>query len=384
MIVCHGPDAGLSAVRALNRHGVTVTAALFDDNVAGFSRAASARIAVRGGSLAERRAGTIEALRALPGDERRVLFATSDISLDVLCDYRDELEKRFALLLPDSEAVRKLSDKVAETAWVASLGFDLPKSIGALPPTAEELLDRLRLPVIVKLRKHEYWSVLERKNVILRTREAVDRFYATHGAASALLAPQELIEAPDEASWVLNPVFDRQSRVASMVVKQKLRMYPAHYGPATVAVSAWNSELVDLTERMGAAMGMVGPSCFEFRQDPRDGRWMYIENNPRLAGGCSGADYDEAMGVPSALVAYRLALGLPPGEWRQRNGVYYCACMIDLRARRVEGERAWSILREHAALALRVPVSRPLFSWRDPAPAAVATARWWKARLARG
>ncbi len=382
VILCHGPDAGLSAVRALSKRGVPVIAVLFDDNLAAHSRAPRQIVAVGGQSLEEKREVLLDLLLTMPLAERPVLLPSSDVLVDFLSDHRDALAGRFCLLQSDGEVAHILTDKSEETAWVERLGFALPKSVGRLPASAAELLDLLPAPIIIKLRKHEYWSVLNRKNVILRSAAAVEQFYRDFGASRHLLSAHELIEAPDTDSWIVTTVFDRAHRLVGKTVKQKIRMSPAHHGAASIAVSAPNPELAALVERYGEAMRLVGLAGFEFRRSP-DGLYRYIEINPRFGGGSSGALYDDCIGVPNAWIAYRVALGLPPGEWSQKDGIFFADAVLDILTRRHHGESLPALFREHAALSLRHPVCRPVVSWRDPLPSLFLPGRWWARRKAQ-
>jgi predicted ATP-grasp superfamily ATP-dependent carboligase len=368
----------------LRRHGVPAIAVRFDDNLVGFSRAQQQTLVVGAAPLAEKLTRLRDLLLAIPAAERPVLMPTSDIVLDFICDHRAELEARFHLLLSESQVIRALNDKAEETAWVGKLGFALPRTVAPLPSSADELLDRLPLPIMVKLRKHAYWSVLGNKSVILHTRQEVERLYVEKDEQTRFLIGQELIEAPDDASWLCNAVFDRTHRLASACLKRKIRMMPTHYGPATIAISASNRNVLDLAEQMGSRMRLTGIASFEFRQDPRDGAYRYIENNPRLAGGSSGADYDFQIGIPTAWIAYRLALGLPlTDKGRQKDGVVYCDWLQDLQTRVRAGESAAAVLRHHAALSWRHTVCRPCASWSDPLPGIVAFSRWVGKRFGR-
>ena len=383
LVLCHGYDTGLSAVRALHRHDITVVAVGFDDNLIAWSRVPRRQFTVDGRSPAEKLEGLRRLLETIPAPDRPVLLPTSDVLVEFMCDHRAELEARFSLLMPETSAMRAMIDKADETTLIASLGFALPKTVAPLPPSEDELLSRLPLPIMVKLRKHAYWSVLDRKNVILRSRQEVKRFYADTGRCAHLLVAQELIEAPDEASWLCNAVFDRRHRLAAACVKRKIRMTPPHYGVASIAVSAANSAVLDLAERIGSRTRFVGLANFEFRQDPRDGAYLYIEMNPRFGGGSGGADYDSRIGVPTARTAYRLALGLAPTDvGRQRDGVVYLDAIGDAQTRLRCGESPAAVVRHHAALWWGHPICCPTASWRDPLPGLVALSRWARRRLA--
>jgi len=376
VILCHGPTAGLNVVRALHRYGVASIAVLFEDPLVSLSHLPQRKIPVPGRSHEEKEANLRNILLNMNAGDRPVLLPTSDRLLDFICAYRPELEGKFSLLMPSSELVRTLNDKAEETALVAGLGFPLPKTVAPLPVCAGELEERLALPMMIKLRKHEFWSVLDRKNVIVRTHEELCRFYAKKSAFTHELIAQELIEGSDDASWICSAAFDRRHQLASAAMKRKLRMAPPHFGDATVAISATNPELLDIVERMGRAMGCVGIAGFEFRWDRRDGQYKYIEMNPRLGSRCSSVEYDYDLGVPTAYTAYRLALDLPVSPMAgQRNGIVYREFDTDLLNRFRDHESLGSILRHHAALSWQHQVHEQYASLTDPLPALRAWTR---------
>lgn len=376
VIVCHGPTAGLNAVRALHRCGVASIAILFDDNIVSLSRLPRRKIRVRGGSWEEKEANLHHILEKLDAGDRPPLQVTSDRLLDFLCAHRSELERKFSLLLPSNELIRALNDKAEETALVVKLGFPVPKTVAPLPASARELQERLPLPLMIKLREHRFWSALDRKNIVVRTPEELDRLYAEKSRFAHQLLAQELIVAADTDSWICTTTFDRKHQLATAAMKRKLSMTPPHYGDGTVAISDENPELLEIVARLGRALGCVGLAGFEFRRDPRDGEYKYIEINPRFGSGCSSVEYDLDMRVPTAYAAYRLALDLPVSPvTRQRNGVVYREFTRDLRSRYHDHETLPTILRSYVALSLRHPVHEQYASLSDPLPALGAWAQ---------
>jgi predicted ATP-grasp superfamily ATP-dependent carboligase len=152
-------------------------------------------------------------------------------------------------------------------------------------------------------------------------------------------------------------------------VKRKIRMSPPHFGVCSFAVSASNSEVLELTARLGSRLGYTGHVSLEFKWDHRDGLYKYIELNPRLP---ASVALDEASGVPTVWNTYRVALGedVEPVASRQRDGVIYLMPLDDAYNRLKDGERLGAILAHYLAWSLHRRVG-PHFAWHDPLPGLV-------------
>ena len=143
-------------------------------------------------------------------------------------------------------------------------------------------------------------------------------------------------------------------------------MSPPHFGPSTLAVSEWNAELVETTRRLGAALGYIGHANFEYRYDSRDGRYKYIEMNPRIQ---ANVEFDTACGVPTVWCSYLVSLGraVPPSLQTQRDGVVFVDLWPDLLARRADHEALSHVVQDYFALAFRRR-SGQYFAWDGPIP----------------
>lgn len=360
---------GLGAVRGLAEHGIPVA-------VIGETRhdiALESRYPLAKYSLARNRTpeGIAELHRlidSLPFD-RAVLIPTSDWFVTAL-QAGPALRPGFVAVAPERALAELLVDKALETGRVGPI-VPVPPTLTALPGTVDELLAGLRLPIIVKPRSFEHMCI-GAKNVVLRSREDAVRFYEQFPDVGARVVAQEVIEGPDENLWVCHAVFDAQARMASAFTFRRLRLSPSHYGVTSYAVSERNDEVIALVERLGRELKYSGPAMIEFKWDPRDGVYRYIELNPRLG----LANYlDSCAGAGTVYVSYCLAAGLTlPTLADQRDGVVFVSFYEDVYARRHDGETLSTIARHYAAHFFRRHVFA-YWSIRDPLPGLVMIGR---------
>lgn len=374
VILAHGPG-GLGAARSLGRRGVRVLAVAFgaSEPVVG-SRWPARTYVLSPGLPEEKERELIEILLPL-GDSGPALLCTSDRMIEFISRNREILAKAgFRFLIPPDGLIRALNDKVRETRLIGSLGFPVPKTVCPLPPTAAGLEAELGLPVILKPISFVEADLVLPKTIVLRSRAALDRFYADGLELLPLLIAQEVIPGEDGASWVCSCTFGPSSQLLDCAIKRKIRMAPAHFGPSTIAVSAWNAEVHELTRRIGQALGYVGHAGVEFRQDFRDGLYKYIEINPRIP---ANVELDEASGVPTVWNSYAACLGRPVSVSGspQREGVFYVDLLEDIYARLIDQEPLVSIIRHHLTL-LRRRRSGQYFAWDDPLPGLLRSARF--------
>lgn len=308
--------------------------------------------------------GELRTLLGGLGLDRAVLVPTSDWFVSALRSDRMRLPEGFCIAAPDAPLVEMLVDKAVETARVGSV-LPIPPTVTPLPPTHEELLAQLRTPIIVKPRSFAHMCI-GGKNVVLRSADDARAFYARFPDVRDRVVAQEVIEGPDSNLWVCHAAFDDHSRMASAFTFRRLRLSPPHYGVTSYAVSERNEEVVALVDRLGRALGYRGPAMVEFKWDPRDSTYRYIELNPRLG---LANYFDGRCGPGTAYVAYRLAAGLSVGDVGvQRDGAVFVSLYEDLYSRRHDGETLGAI----AADYLRDFGQQHVFAYwslRDPLPA---------------
>lgn len=364
---------GIGAIHSAAAAGLTVVAVLTSAR----DTAASSRLPRRKYVLEHHRP---EALRSVLEQVAAELgpasvLACSDESAQMLSSLEESGELApHATVMPHSGTVRLLNDKKLECERMMGEGVELP-------PTYLELADlTLPGPLIIKPRTWEGYQVLGAKNLIVEQPAELEAFTQRfQGQLDAFIA-QDIIPGPDENLWVCNVVFDRGSELVSFFSFNRLGTMPSHYGVTSLAVSRYHEALHRECAKIGKALGYTGPAMIEFKQGPKDGRYYYIETNPRV-GMCNW--FDSRCGVNNVLASHQVALGLPVAPTRQRDGLVYWNPLGDWVARLEDREPTGKVLARYGRLLWRRKVF-PVFTWRDPVPSVrhcLATLRSLAGRL---
>jgi len=129
-------------------------------------------------------------------------------------------------------------------------------------------------------------------------------------------------------------------------VHEKLVAYPLAFGPSAFGVTRRIEILHEYAQSIFRALQWHGIADIEFRQDLADGRWYFIEINPRV---CATLGIQERAGMDLAGAWARVCAGrgdLDPPERNYREGVRY----------------AWSV--RALAVLMRRPWRMPLWGMR--------------------
>jgi D-aspartate ligase len=329
----------------------------------------------------------LDVLSGIERDPPPVLIPTSDLLADIVAKHRARLETRFRCCIPPSAAIDIALDKAKDTELLQGTAIPFPNTVATLPSSPAELVRRLGLPLIVKPRTYLDKEGLGWRNVVIRSLAAADEFYRTSNAVFGRVIAQELIPGPDEALWECIGLFDAASALASAFTFRKLSTMPAHYGATSRARSERNDALLDLATAVGKRFGYVGIGDIDVKYDARDGRYKYLELNPRL-GLCHY--FGTRCGVNLTLDAYRLACGEDlPERAPQIEGRTFLAVLEEIGGRLNDGASVAVVLRDVARALVRRPVGA-YFAWDDvwPGPFAVARicsrllAKAWRGQLA--
>jgi predicted ATP-grasp superfamily ATP-dependent carboligase len=207
---------------------------------------------------------------------------------------------------PPLATLRRANDKSAALAVARKVGVPIPVTYA--PEDDEELegvLERLRLPAVVKLRD-DAGTVLEpgQRYAVGRTAEDVRRAYRTLHALKPFPLIQEKVEGPGYGVGILAD----QGKVLAAFAHRRIREYPISGGPSTLCVSVVDERLTGYAASVIGELGWTGVAMVEFKKDD-DYRLMEI--NPRFWGSMALAT---RAGVNFPHLLCRRAMGEETGE----------------------------------------------------------------------
>lgn len=367
IVLAAGPN-GLGVVRSLHLRGIRSTIVTRTrKDIVNSSWIPREKHIIAGNCEEEERAWLLSFLKSMP--EGTAVIPTSDWFVSFLSENEAALRSNCDFVIPAPEMAALLIDKAAETATIGKV-VPIPDTVQQLE-SAEGLRQKLTVPVIVKPRSHKHKG-LGRKNLVLRTDDEIDLFFREFGDIKDQFIVQEVIAGEDIEQWVCNCVFDLNSQLAQAFTFNRLGLSPAHFGVTSYAISESNPEICSLAAVIGQALGYVGPAMIEFKRDPRDGQFKYIELNPRL-GMCNY--FDTACGVNNAYATFCLARSIPLNPVADvADGVVFISLHDDLYSRVKDGQGIRAIAKLYASHAFANHVFI-YFVWWDPAPAIIQGSR---------
>lgn len=237
-----------------------------------------------------------------------VLITSHDGSIEALRAQRDRVEGLATLALAPERALALAIDKRTTLAAARRLGLAVPEgsSVENLAE-AEQVLDRIGLPVVVKPAiswadgGKQAWRAAP---VLARSREQALELTSLllESGAGALL--QRWLPGAREAVSVM---FARGRMWATFAQRAK-RMYPVLGGSSVLRESIGvPADIGPASEALVRELGLEGYSEIEFRRDG-DGRAYLMEINSRLS---ASVEIAVRAGVDFPLLLYRWAAGEP-------------------------------------------------------------------------
>ncbi len=220
----------------------------------------------------------------------------------------------------DVDAIQSGEDRIAFKETMNRLGIDMPESQATYSvEEAEEIAGRLGYPVVVR---PAYTLGGTGGGLVYNVEEL--RTVASRGIAASLIG-QVLIEE-SVLGWEeleLEVVRDAENRMITVCFIENVDAMGIHTGdsyctaPMLTIDEGLQKRLQEYSYRIVEAIRVIGGTNIQFAHDPKTGRVVVIEINPRTSR--SSALASKATGFPIALVSSKLAAGLNLEEipyWR--------------------------------------------------------------------
>ncbi len=219
-----------------------------------------------------------------------------------------------------SEAIEKGEDRIIFKETMKKLGIDMPRSSPAYSvQEAETIAGELGYPVVIR---PAYTMGGTGGGLVYNVEEL--RTVTARGISASMVG-QVLVEE-SVLGWEeleLEVVRDEKNQLITVCYIENVDAMGVHTGdsycvaPMLTISPELQAKLQDYAYRIVSAIGVIGGTNTQFAHDPKTGRVVIIEINPRTSR--SSALASKATGFPIALVSGKLAGGLTLNEipyWR--------------------------------------------------------------------
>ena len=263
---------------------------------------------------------------------RAVLYVDNDAMIRLLAPHWAALVQRYEVVEPLAEAER-LTDKAFQLRVAQEVGIPVPRTW--LPASWAELEEigrhtRKRLIAKPSLGRLAPGQNAPFKALIAASAEALAAQLRERGTAPADVLVQEYVEG-DDAQIHVGLCYRAGDGRSFLLSGRKLRQTQPGAGVMAVGQVIDVPQVRAMTQRLADALDYRGVLCTEFKLDAADGRFYFIEWNPRPA-------YFQSLGWKAgcdlAYLAYCDRVDperLPEAPFRHAAGHYWINVRGDLQ-----------------------------------------------------
>jgi carbamoyl-phosphate synthase large subunit len=221
----------------------------------------------------------------------------------------------------EPDAIKRGEDRLAFKDTMNELGIEMPRSkIAQSVEEAEAIATELTYPVVVR---PAYTMGGTGGGLVYNVEEL--RIVASRGISASLIG-QVLIEESVEG-WEeleLEVIRDHKNQMITVCFIENVDAMGVHTGdsyctaPMLTIGEDLQKRLQEYSYKVVEKIGVIGGTNIQFAHDPKTGRVVIIEINPRTSR--SSALASKATGFPIALISAKLAAGLTLDEipyWRE-------------------------------------------------------------------
>ena len=314
---------------------------------------------------------------------RMVLLPCSDAWAMAVSRLRPDLRDRFPACVPSTETLRRLTDKGRFAETLAEMRIPHPRTFllrrdGALDEIPDEVLAGSFLKPTNSGRFADFYRV---KAVRPRNRDSARALLEDIKGKDLELMLQEFLPGPPTQHVFLDGFVDRRGRIAGLLARRRLRMFPRDFGNSTMTESIPLAEVRRAEEdlrRLVSGIGYRGIFSAEFKFDSRDGLFKLLEVNARP---WWFVEFAAECGVDVCDMARRDALDedVPAvAAYRVGRRCYHLRRDLESRSDKSPNGVGWTTL-----FGSWIGARQLTFTWDDPRPGVRDFLAWTRPKLRR-
>jgi len=182
----------------------------------------------------------------------------------------------------------------------------------------DEIVDQTVIPSVLKpaiwislqdgcpRRYREFFYEFGQKAVSAQTREELRNILVRAARLSIPVLLQEEVPGPSSAIYGVSLYADKDSEIRGIFVGRKTRQFPSNFGDGSMIEGVSCPKIEALVRSLVRAIRFRGVAEVEFKLHPENGRFYFLEINPRAGTWITAAP---ASGVNTPYLAYLDAIG---------------------------------------------------------------------------
>ena len=366
VILTGGDFQGLGALRALSENNIPVVILDHDHCISRYSRCPHRFIHAPPTSDHDAYISFLIELADQENLRNWILLPNSDEMVYLLSNHRDQLMELYRTPVPAWDVVQKIYIKKNSYQLAESLGVAIPRSFFPVDEADLRTMD-IPFPAIIKpsIRDHLYHQV----HVKAYRADTLDELIEVYRKICRMIDPsevvvQDMIPGGADVLYSFCPFFKEGNVLASITAKRS-RQHPMTFGHASTFAELVNiPELQEHATRFLRAAEYYGLCEVEFMFDQRDGKYKFLEVNPRIWGWHSLAI---AAGVNLPYLLYNDIQGIPQKSCTPLDHLKWVRLTTDIPTVLGEIIKGRMRIRDYLA-SMKGTKTFAVFSARDPAP----------------
>jgi len=215
-----------------------------------------------------------------------IILPFVNTSYYAISKYAEKLSEYARFMVPSFDQFTLANDKFNATQFCQKIGIQTPKIFSSYQDNDINAISKiLKYPVVIKAKSGvgiaKGLRFANNSDELKKFYDQINSFQAENGS--------ENYDSPLIQEYIPGFVHDACSlahngKIINVLTQKRHVMYPIYGGVGAVNITTHDPELDKLARKLLEALEWNGPAQIEFKFDPRDKQYKFIEMNPKLWG----------------------------------------------------------------------------------------------------